>query len=206
MTKKPQQKRKKPWLWIAGACIVAAVIIILLLFPRHEPSIVAPTLTVETPQKVRLSAEKELTLNVTVSSLGEASYPAMSMSLAFDPSKLEFLGIEEGNLCIRDEQSSSGKRLPEWSCSVENSNAKGLINIMYLDMTGGKHAFSKELLQEDENVVLRLRFRLRGSVSAGDVLELNVADAVFAASDETQSLAVTTGTLKTKNSRIVIGE
>ena len=52
MTKKPQQKRKKPWLWIAGACIVAAVIIILLLFPRHEPSIVAPTLTVETPQKV----------------------------------------------------------------------------------------------------------------------------------------------------------
>ncbi len=206
MTKKPQQKGKKTWLWIAGACIVAAAMLILLLFPRHEPLIGAPTLTVETPQKVRLSAEKELTLNVTVSTLGDALYPAMSMSLAFDPSKLEFLGIEEGNLCIRDEQSSSGKRLPEWSCSVENSNAKGLINVMYLDMTGGKHAFSKELLQEEENVVLRLRFRLRGSVNTGDVLDLMVEDAVFAASDEAQSLAVTTGTLKTKNSRIVIGE
>ena len=34
---------------------------------------------------------------------------------------------------------------------------------MYLDMTGGKNAFSKDLLAEDNNVVLRLKFRLRGS-------------------------------------------
>ena len=77
---------------------------------------------------------------------------------------------------------------------------------MYLDMTGGKNAFCKELLAEDDNVVLRLRFRLRGSIRPGDVLDLIVEDAVFAASDETQSLAMTRDTLKVKNGRLVIGE
>lgn len=89
---------------------------------------------------------------------------------------------------------------------MQNSNDTGRINIMYLDMTGGKNAFSKELLADDYNVVLRLKFRLRGSVRAGDVLDLIVEDAVFAASDEAQSLAMTTDTLKTKNGRLVIGE
>ena len=55
-------------------------------------------------------------------------------------------------------------------------------------------------------MVLRLKFRLRGSVRPGDVLDLIVEDAVFAASDENESLAMTTDTLKTKNGRIVIGE
>jgi hypothetical protein len=55
-------------------------------------------------------------------------------------------------------------------------------------------------------VVLRLKFRLRGSAKAGDVLDLIVEDAVFAASNETQSLAMTTNTLKVKNGRLVIGE
>lgn len=77
---------------------------------------------------------------------------------------------------------------------------------MYLDMTGGKYAFSKDLLAEDGNVVLRLKFRLRGSVRSGDVLDLILEDAVFAASDETQSLAMTLDTLKTKDGRIVIGD
>ena len=77
---------------------------------------------------------------------------------------------------------------------------------MYLDLTGGKHAFSKELLAEENNVVLRLRFRLRGSARVGDVYDLILEDAVFAASDESKSLAMTMKTLKTKNSRVVIGE
>ena len=85
-------------------------------------------------------------------------------------------------------------------------NESGKINVMYLDMTGGKNAFVKELLAEDDNVVLRLKFRLRGSVRVGNVCDLIVEDAVFAASDETQSLAMTTNTLKIKNGKIVIGE
>ena len=77
---------------------------------------------------------------------------------------------------------------------------------MYLDMTGGRYAFSRELLAEEDNVVLRLTFRVRGSVRTGDVLDLIVEDAVFAASEEKDSLAMTRNTLRVRNSRIVIGE
>ena len=141
-----------------------------------------------------------------MSALGEARYPAMSMSIAFDSSRLEFLGVEEGNIFILSDENSTGQQLPDWSCNVQNSNETGRINIMYLDMTGGKNAFTGDLLADDYNVVLRLKFRLRGSVRSGDVLDLVVEDAVFAASDETQSLAQTRDTLKVKNGRLVIGE
>ena len=198
-------KKKKKWPWIIG--ILTALIIAVLLFLyfyRTDPG--APTLIVETPQKLSASQTQGFTLDVTVSALGEARYPAMSMSVSFDSSRLEFLGVEEGNIFILSDENSTGQQLPDWSCNVQNSNDTGRINIMYLDMTGGKNAFSKELLAEDYNVVLRLKFRLRGSSRPGDVLDLIVEDAVFAASDETQSLAMTTDTLKVKNGRLVIGE
>ena len=200
---------KKRWPWIVGICVLIAAVIVLLTQcnKRSELPIPGePTLIVETPQKLSVSQTEEFTLDVTISQLGDARYPAMSMSIAFDSSRLEFLGVEEGNIFILSEENSSGQKLPDWSCNVQNSNDTGIINIMYLDMTGGKNAFTKELLADDYNVVLRLKFRLRGSARPGDVLDLIVEDAVFAASDETQSLAMTTDTLKVKNGRLVIGE
>ena len=200
---------KKRWPWIVGICVLIAAVVFLLVRydSKNEPPVPGdPTLTVETPQKLSASQTEEFTLDVTISSLGEARYPAMSMSIAFDSSRLEFLGVEEGNIFILSDENSTGQKLPEWSCNVNNSNDTGLINIMYLDMTGGKNAFTKDLLADNYNVVLRLKFRLRGSVRPGDVLDLIVEDAVFAASDETQSLAMTTDTLKVKNGRLVIGE
>ena len=196
---------KKRWPWILGV-VVLLVAAALLFWPKASNSADKPVLTVETPQKISLSQTEEFTLDVTVSNLGDARYPAMSMSISFDSARLEFLGVEEGNVFVYDDVSSTGQQLPEWSCNAESSNETGVINIMYLDMTGGKKAFSRDLLAEDHNVVLRLRFRLRGSVRAGDVLDLILEDAVFAASDETQSLAMTTNTLKTKNGKIVLGE
>ncbi len=163
-----------------------------------------PTLTVETPQKC--SAGEEITLDVTISDMGEALYPAASMSIRFDPACLEFLAVEEGNVFILNGESTSGRQLPQWSYNTAACNESGLINIMYLDMTGGRYAFSRELLAEEDNVVLRLSFRVRGSVRTGDVLDLIVEDAVFAASEEKDSLAMTRNTLRVRNSRIVIGE
>ncbi len=197
-------KKRKRYLWLLGVCILAVTAAFLFLRQREEATPTEPTLTVETPQK--LSRTEPFTLDVTISALGEDRYPAMSLSLSFDASRLEFLGVEEGNVFIRDEGSNAGQKLPDWSCNVQNSNETGKINIMYLDMTGGRNAFTKELLDEGRNVLLRLKFRLRGSVRAGDVLDLIVEDAVFADSDETQSLAMTTDTLKVKNSRLVIGD
>ena len=198
-------KKKKKWPWIVGILIALIIAVLLFLYFYYtDPG--TPTLIVETPQKLSASQTQGFTLDVTVSALGEARYPAMSMSVSFDSSRLEFLGVEEGNIFILSDENSTGQQLPDWSCNVQNSNDTGRINIMYLDMTGGKNAFSKELLAEDYNVVLRLKFRLRGSVRPGDVLDLIVEDAVFAASDETQSLAMTIDTLKVKNGRLVIGE
>ena len=197
---------KKRWPWIVGICILIVAVVLLLVRCDGQPISGEPTLIVETPQKLSAAQASEFSLDVTISALGDARYPAMSMSISFDPSRLEFLGVEEGNLFILSDESSSGQQLPDWNCNVQNSNDTGLINIMYLDMTGGKNAFTKELLAKDYNVVLRLKFRLRGSVRPGDVLDLIVEDAVFTASDEAQSLAMTTDTLKVKNGRLVIGD
>ena len=201
-----KKKKRKKWPWILAICLLLIAAAVLYYFYFCQGDSGTPTLIVETPQKLPVSQTEEFTLDVTVSALGEARYPAMSMSVSFDSSRLEFLGVEEGNIFILSDENSAGQQLPDWSCNVQNSNDTGLINIMYLDMTGGKNAFTKELLAEDYNVVLRLRFRLRGSVRPGDVLDLIVDDAVFAASDEPQSLAQTRDTLKVKNGRLVIGE
>lgn len=197
-----KKNRKILWLVITALCVAAAVVVVLLLSGDKGP-LGAPVLTVETPQKC--SAEEEITLDVTISNMGDVLYPATSMSISFDPACLEFLGVEEGNIFIRDDESTSGRQLPQWSYNVDACNESGMINIMYLDMTGGRYAFSREFLAEEDNVVLRLSFRVRGSVRTGDVLDLIVEDAVFAAPEEKDSLAMTRNTLRVKNSRIVIG-
>ena len=197
---------KKRWPWITGICVIITAVILLLSKCDTDPGLRKPTLIVETPQKLSAGQRDEFTLDVTISAFGSARYPAMSMSIAFDASRLEFLGVDEGNLFILSDENSTGRQLPDWNCNTDVSNETGRINVMYLDMTGGKNAFTKELLADEYNVVLRLKFRLRGSVRPGDVLDLIVEDAVFAASDETQSLAMTTDTLKVKNGRLVIGD
>lgn len=205
-----KKKMNKRVLLITG--IVAVFLIIAAVcfwyFRKGDSGVFAtiPTVTIETPQKVSKDYEEIIELNVEISDLKEDLYPAASFSISFDPSKLEFVGIEEGTVQITDSRSSSGYQLPVWSVNVEKSNEIGQINLMYLDMTGGKYAFTKEALDDTENVLFRLCFRLRGSVKKGDVYELCMEDAVFANVDEEKSLAMLTDSLKAENGRIVIGE
>ena len=208
MSKRRVDPKTKKKLFIGiGAGVLLLLLILALLFMNFDKIIGGtPTLTIETPQKISKSETEEFTLDVTISSFGDAIYPAASMSISFDPSRLEFIGVEEGNVFIRNDEGDVPQKLPNWSCNPEQCNKSGKINIMYLDTTGGKNAFSKELLAEEDNVVLRLKFRLRGSVRSGDICDLIFDDAVFAASDETQSLAMTTDTLKVRDGKIVIGE
>ena len=202
-------KKKKRWPWVlcVSMILLAGVLLVMYFNKNREATIFGvPTLTVQTPQKLSASQTEDFTLDVLIDHLGETHYPAMSMCVSFDASRLEFLDVKEGNIFILSDENSVGQKLPAWNYNVQNSNDTGLINIMYLDMTGGRNAFSQELLADNYNVVLRLKFRLRGSVRPGDVLDLIVEDAVFAASDENQSLAMTTSTLRIKNGKIVIGE
>ena len=198
-------KKKKRIIIISIAIILVILLILFFVLKKDDVFRSKSTLIVETPQKISKTETEEFTLDVTIASFGDAIYPAASMSISFDPSRLEFLGIEEGNVFIRND-GDVPQKLPDWSCNPEKCNKSGKINIMYLDTTGGKNAFCKELLAEDDNVVLRLKFRLRGSVRSGDICDLIFDDAVFAASDETQSLAMTTDTLKVRDGKIVIGE
>ena len=208
MSKRPMNPKTKKKLFIGiGTGVLLLLLILFLLFMNLDKITGGtPTLTIETPQKISKSEAEEFTLDVTISSFGEAIYPAASMSISFDSSRLEFIGVEEGNVFIRNDEGDVPQKLPNWSCNPEQCNKSGKINIMYLDTTGGKNAFSKELLADEDNVVLRLTFRVRGSVRTGDVLDLIVEDAVFAASEEKDSLAMTRNTLRVRNSRIVIGE
>ena len=199
-TTKP--KKKLPFVIIGVLVILLVAALVLIKFTGITGK--SSVLTIETPQKLSASQTDTFTLDVTVSQLGDVLYPAMSMSLRFDPSCLEFLGVEEGNVFVTD--SKVGRKLPQWSCNPVKCNETGLINIMYLDLTGGKESFTQSLLAEDDNVVLRLSFRLRGSARSGDVFDLIVEDAVFAASEEKESLAMTQKTLKVRNGKIVVGD
>lgn len=204
MEKFSNSKKKK----ILTAIVVLLVLLLLLLlafiFLKNKKKFDTPTLKIETPQKISYENREPFEIDMTVSSLGDSIYPAASFSIDFDKSRLEFLGIDEGNLLVLDGENSA--KLPEWSVNAEQCNKSGKINIMYLDTTAGKNAFSNELLQKKNNVVLRLCFRLRGSARAGDVYGVEFADAVFAADDEDNSLAQSKKTLKTINGRIAVGE
>jgi len=199
-------KRNKKIITVTAALGVILLLGLAFFLLRPDGSVRGkPTLTVETPQRISLSQQETFRLDVSISDLGDALYPAASFSICFDPARLEFLGVEEGNLLIPG-SGEEAETLPTWSCNVTQCNETGRINLMYLDLTGGRYAFSREAMEEEEKVVFRLSFRLRGSAAAGDVYDLTVEDAVFAASDESKSLAMSTGSLRVKDGRVVVGE
>lgn len=203
--KADEKKKKRTVLLIV--LLILAVIGGILFFLLRDGGVFSsvPAVTIETPNKISVSDKEPFSVRILLSALGQECYPAASFSIGFDPSKLEFTGIDEGNVVIGNPDNAYGVSLPEWGVNVKRANETGVINIMYLDMTGGRCAFSGELL-EDDNVLFFLNFRLRGSVRAGDILELSLDDAVFAANDEQKSLASNKNTLKTVNGRVVIGE
>lgn len=204
MSEEKKKRKSKKWIIIITGIVLLIIIILLFLTRCDKNNNKIPILTIETPQKISTDTE-EISLDVTISDFGDTLYPAASMSISFDPAYLEFIGLGEGNVFVLNEDENVTKKLPEWGCNPTQCNKSGKINVMYLDTTAGQNAFTKTLLKDKDNVVLRLKFRLRGSASEGDVYDLIFEDAVFAASDENESLAMARDTLKVRNSKIVVG-
>lgn len=203
-----KNSKKKVIIIIAALVLIALAVPAFFLFGDGGALSHAPAVTIETPNKMSRSDRGEFTLDVTLSDLKEGElYPAASFSMNFDANKLEFLGLEEGNVLVPCEKKANGAvtELPKWGVNVERSNEIGQINVMYLDLTGGRQAFSKDLLPDGDRVLFRLKFKLRGSVQSGDIIEISFADAVFAASDEKDSLASVKNTLKTHSGRVIMG-
>ncbi len=193
---------KKFVIILIGVILLTATAFISSYFKKeNNTDIGQPLLKITAPAKLKADFRDSFSVDVTVSRLGGEAYPAASLSLGFDSSNLEFLGIEEGNVTVGSDSDSS---LPEWSVNVERSNDIGQINILYLDVSGGRYAFSDDRISGEQNVLLRLKFRLRGSAAPGDIYELSVEDAVFAATDSEKSLASISGTLQTQNGRIIL--
>ena len=204
-----KKNSKKKTIIIVLLVLLALAVLALFLFGDGGALSLTPAVTIETPNKMSQSDRGEFTLDVTLSDLKEGElYPAASFSMNFDANKLEFLGLEEGNVLVPCEKKANGAvtELPDWGVNVERSNETGQINVMYIDLSGGRRAFSKDLLPDGDRVLFRLRFKLRGSVQSGDIIEISFADAVFAASDEKDSLASVKNTLKTRSGRVVIGD
>lgn len=203
--KKKLTKKQKIIITVAVILLLLIILLVILLLPEKIRRSGTPTLTIATPPKQSISAGEEFSVDVELSDLtDEIIYPAASLSVVFDSSRLEFTGISEGNIMISGDERADGNssQLPEWSVDVERSNKTGQINIMYLDMTGGKYAFSSEQMGEN-HILMRLDFRLRGSAEADSVYNLEITDAVFAANDENDSLASINDTLITENGKVV---
>ena len=192
----------KRWLIVLAVLCCAAAAAVFFLGRREESLSLAPTVSMELPQT---EADGSVLVPVTLNTLGDADYPAASFTIVFDPAKLEFLGLEEGTVAVSNRESTSGKMLPIWSCNADKANESGKISILYLDMTAGAHAFSRDIMADDHDLFF-LRFRIRGAFPKKETLQLSWEDAVFAASDETDSLAAIRGTLKTVDRTFVVGE
>ena len=91
---------------------------------------------------------------------------------------------------------------PDWQYDVNNSNKTGLINVIYLDSSGGRESFTNKSISSDKNSILRLEFKLKDNIENADGLSLKIEDAVFATIKgdlDNTSLSTKKKTIKTKN-------
>ncbi|MDR1236978.1 MAG: hypothetical protein LBK28_01930 [Propionibacteriaceae bacterium] len=204
--KKVLNKRR---LWIVAAFAVAAGVLAWLLLGGVVPFF-TPSLTLQSPAPLSVGDREEVVIDVVLSRLPDGLYPAASLSVQFDPNKLEFTGIKQGTMMTRGalQDGQPTFHVPLWQADIAVSNQRGQVNTMYLDTTGGTFAYTSEgFATGSRDVLLRLGFRLRDSVQAGEIYRLSVADAVLATiggSADRSSLATSSSTLIAYPAEIVV--
>lgn len=163
-----------------------------------------PTIQIQSLSIDDYKADDSIMLDVTLSEMpNNVLYPAASINIKFDSTKLIFDGITDGNiLTLGDDDKMS---VPTWAVNAQRANATGEISIMYLDITGGRHAFCDQGFDTDsQNILMRLKFHLRGTIKENDILTLNIKDFCLAADNETETLSMTGRTVKTVDGKIII--
>ncbi len=206
--------KKKIVIIVSSVLVVVAIAIGLIIIFLNRSSQAAkvgkfftgPAVFIETPDKFDKKDRSEFELGIFVTELGKDVYPAASFSISFDPNKMEFLGLEEGSVLIADSDAPSGENVPEWSVDVETCNKTGLINVMYLDISGKDKGFTQDKLSEDDNSLFYLKFKLRGTVKEKDIIDIAFKDACFACEDDSKSLTMLNKKLKTKDSFVMIAD
>lgn len=209
MLSKLKSASKKQKLLIGTGLIIVIALIIMGIFIFRK-IINTPTLTLIPPAPLEASNYEEFTIDLELSDLPSNLYPAASISLTFDKNKLQFTGIKEGTMMTYGDESADGNNLsiPTWSCNIDRANTNGEINAMYLDTTAGKYAYCSEgFNKKNQNIVLRLGFKLRTSAVKGDVYNITFQDAVFATvngDEDKTSLAMNMKTLRVNNCKVAV--
>jgi len=204
-TKKPLKPKKSRWLVTGGIFTAATVGAIVLFLPFGETGInlatrmFATSITLTAPPPLAADHQEAIVIDVLVNNLPDLIYPAVSLSVIFDPNYLEFTGIRQGTM--RAQGASAGTyQIPLWNVDVEASNARGVINTMYLDMTGGDQAY----IIDKNNILLRLVFQLQDSAVSGDIYHLIIEDATFATINPDEAVSTANQNLRAFNAQIIV--
>ena len=176
---KNASKKKKI---IAVVLILIAIIAIVFLIFRVKKELDKPVLSLIPPKPIESTSREEFVVNAQLSALPHNLYPAASISVSFDNTKLEFTGVKMGTMMTYGDKRANGYSfdVPQWSEGFDS---------------------------DKKNIVLRLGFKLKDSAIAGDSYNLTFKDGVFAVVDgdeSKESLAMKLGTLRTNNCRIVV--
>ena len=194
---------------IAVLVLIIAGLVIWYFMQGKDASRSAGTPLVRINTPARAKAGEDIAVPVTLSDMPEGVlYPAVSFSLVFDNYKLELVGLEQGSIRVLADENPQGNSLalPEWKLNRDFANQSGHINVMYFDSTAGRYAFTSDGFDADSgNTLFTLIFRLRNSVKSGEIFDILMEDACFAASDESLSLAMTQKTLIAENGKIIVG-
>lgn len=164
---------------------VAVIIAFMVFLWNRKVSESGPKVFYESAEMVR---GEEVEIDVKVKGI-EGFYPAVSLEIAFDKNKLEFLELRQGNMEVVN-QTTGETVIPEWQFSKESANREGAVKTMYLDMTGGDNPVSGDAIEEGSDIMFRLVFRVKDSCNEGEELVLTTKQATFAALEEKDSLAV----------------
>lgn len=206
--------QRKHYLFLGGILLLLIITTILLA----QRALSAPILSLQPPTSVGVASHEEFTVDLVLSAMDDHLYPAASIIVDFDKNRLEFTGVKMGNVMVYEnynpigdsEAASPTMMIPTWSCNTELSNQTGEIRAMYLDMTGGNNAYGTAGFDvKSQNVVLRLGFKLKDSVSAGDKIQMSLVDAVFATSGgdvdgTSMSTSKDLNTLRAKDAEILV--
>jgi hypothetical protein len=87
-----------------------------------------------------------------------------------------------------------------WNFDTDASNRFGQINVMHLDMTGGNQPF----VITDDQILMRLVFRLKDTVSSGEVHHLIFDDVTFATVNPDEAISTSSGNIRTNAGSIII--
>ena len=205
------QRKRNRILAICGTILFVAAMIFLVIFQNGMlDGLFAPSITLMSPAPVSADDRNEIVIDVVLSSLPDRVFPAASLSVEFDKNKLEFTGVKQGTMMTLGDSNGEKKtyNIPIWKSDIEVSNRLGEINTMYLDITGGKFAYIREgFNKNNKDILLRLTFRFRDSVQAGEIYNITVKDVVIATSggaEKRTSLATALRTLRAYPAKIAV--